>query len=239
VFVSAGAESVGQVQVAQPCAPGVHVVERPRLRGGGVRQVERQSVVVLVGRVPIRHVPEHGRAGRPPWVHVLDRQSDAGLAAEPPNARHEIAGILALPEEGRVHDDHICAEVGGRSARPTQLLPRVGAPDVLSDHQAGSVHAQHRHLVVVDQLADIVDVGAGRIDADHQLDAVVADRGGQLESLRGGSGVDSRAAQAHQRQPLIVRCAAVLGRGTGMLEGPVGLHKPTVLATPRRRRCCG
>ena len=56
-----------------------------------------------------------------------------------------------------------------------------------------------RHLVVVAELLDRVDLLAQRVDADHHLDRVVAQRRRPPEGVRGRLGVDRGGGEADQR----------------------------------------
>ena len=112
---------------------------------------------------------------RPPGVHVLDGERDAGGLLEGGDALDEAGGVLALPAERRVHDDHVGADLGGHLGRPLELAPRVGAPDPLGEQQARRVDRADRHLVVLGELLDRRDLLAEGVDADHHLDGVVAE----------------------------------------------------------------
>ena len=67
---------------------------------------------------------------------------------------------------------------------PLELHPRVGGPDPLRDQQTGRVHGEDRHLVVVREPAQRLDVLADGVGPDHDLDAVVAQTRGDLEGRR-------------------------------------------------------
>jgi hypothetical protein len=67
--------------------------------------------------------------------------------------RDEVAGVLALPAERRVHDDGLRAERSAALRRADQLRPRVGAPHPLRDEQARRVDREDRDAVVVGQPA--------------------------------------------------------------------------------------
>jgi hypothetical protein len=117
-------------------------------------------------------------------------EADPGGLVQPLDPRDKGAGVLALPAEGWVHDNHLGAQPDRGLGGALQLLPRVGTPDPLGDQQAGRVDRHHRHAVVVAQLLHRVDVGGDRVDADHHLDTVVAEPAGELEAAGGGLGVD-------------------------------------------------
>ena len=70
------------------------------------------------------------------------------------------------------------------SALRSSLLPRLSPPHPLGDEQAGCVDRAHRYLVVGREVLDGIDVLADRVDADHDLDGVVAEASGQLERAR-------------------------------------------------------
>ena len=105
-------------------------------------------------------------------------------------------GVLALPPERRVHDDHLGADLGGHLGGALELAPRLGAPDPLGEQQARRVHRADRHRVVLGELLDRRDLLAERVDADHHLDGVVAEAGGVREGVRGRLGVDRGRGQA-------------------------------------------
>ena len=92
------------------------------------------------------------------------------------DALDEARGVVLLPPERRVHDDHVGADRLGHLGRALELAPRVGAPDPLGEEQAGRVDRADRHLVVLAEPLDGADLLAQRVDADHHLDGVVADR---------------------------------------------------------------
>ena len=92
VLVAAGAAAVGQVDVPQPGAQGRGHLHRVRPGGGGVRQVERDVVVGLADRVPVRQVGEHLAVARAPREHVLDRERDARVVLA---QRHPVDEVRA------------------------------------------------------------------------------------------------------------------------------------------------
>ena len=87
-------------------------------------------------------------------------------------------------------DDHVGADGVRHLGRLLQLAPRVGAPHPLGEEQARCVDGADRDLVVVAELLDRVDLLAERVDADHHLDGVVAQRGGPTEAVGGRLGID-------------------------------------------------
>ena len=117
--------------------------------GRGVREVDGEVPVVVLGDVPVGGVREHLAVAVAPRVHVLDGEPDVRLVRHPPDPGDEVPGVLALPAERRVHDDGGRAELLGRRLGPLELDPRVGGPDPLGDQQAGRVHGEDRDLVVV------------------------------------------------------------------------------------------
>ena len=60
------------------------------------------------------------------------------------------------------------------------------------------MHRAHRHLVVLREVPDRVDLLADRVDADHHLDRVVAEPRGELEAVRRRLGVDRGGGQGDQ-----------------------------------------
>ena len=111
-----------------------------------------------------------------------------------------VAGVLPLPAERRVHDHGPGADPLGRRLGPQQLGPGVGRPDPLGEQQAGRVDREDRHAEPVGQPAQGVRVLADRVGPDHHLDAVEAEVGGHLEGrgaglrvARGGGQGDLRA----------------------------------------------
>jgi len=88
------------------------------------------------------------------------------------------------------------AEFLGGPHAAFQLGNRVGTPHPLRDQQAGSVHREHRHAIVLRQLLDGLDVLADRFAPDHQLDPVVAEPGRILERGLGPQRIDRGRRQA-------------------------------------------
>ncbi len=171
--------------MGQPILPAAHEFEGVLPGGGRMRQVEGQVIVVEVGRIPARAVGlEVAAAGRPPGVHVLDRDGHPAAGGQLTNALDETGRVAALPAERRMHHDHVGAQLVGGLGGALQLHPRVAAPHPLGDQQARGVDRQHRNLVVVAEPFDGVHVGGQRIDADHHLDPVVAEQAGHLETDR-------------------------------------------------------
>ena len=114
------AGAVGEMQVRQPVTQGTCIASTSRAAHGGVREVEREMRVVLVGRIPAGEVGGH--------LPVAARQGTcsrrrSGHAVSPPSgdALHELARILALPAERRVHDDR------GRRRAARRRPERAGA----------------------------------------------------------------------------------------------------------------
>ena len=90
--------------------------------------------------------------------------------------RRSSAAYSLLPAERRVHDDDLGADLVRHLRGALQLAPRLGAPDPLGEEQARRVHGGDRHRVVVGELLDRRGLLAQRVDADHHLDGVVAER---------------------------------------------------------------
>ena len=188
-----------------------------------MREVHGEVAVVLLGDVPVGRVGEHLAVAVAPGVHVLDREPHVRLVGHPPHPAHEVAGVGALPAEGRVHHDGGRAQPLGRRPGPLELHPRVGGPHPLGDQQAGGVHGEDRHPVVVGQPAQRLHVLADGIGPHHDLDAVVAEPGGDLEGGGGGLGVDRGGGQRDLRLP------AGLAGASGFPPGP-----PETSGAPRR-----
>ena len=109
----------------------------------GVREVDGGVGVGLAPTGPSRAGTSRIAAARggPPGVHVLDRERDAGATPRAPAMPvDEARGVVALPAERRVHDDHVGADGVRHLGRALELAPRVGAPDPLGDQQARRVH---------------------------------------------------------------------------------------------------
>ena len=193
VLVLGRAGAVGEVDVPQPGAQPLGHRDHVGPRDRGVREVDRRVGVRLLGRVPAGHVHLHCRAarGRPPGVHVLDREGDPGRLLERGDAVDEVGGVLASATgtagarrpPRRRRPRAISAE---RSSLPHGSVPQTRW--VNSRHGAWIAH--DRQLVVLGQLLDRGDLLAQRVDADHHLDGVVADLGGVREGVRGRLGVD-------------------------------------------------
>jgi hypothetical protein len=183
VLVAGRAVAVGDVHVGEPVTHRRGHLERVRLADRGVREVQGEVREVLAGRVPVGGVRHDLPAAGPQREHVLHREADVGLVGHRLDPAQELTGVLALPAERRVHDHGLRAALLGGLLRPDQLGPRVGAPDPLGDHQAGRVHREDRHLVVVRQPPQRGDVLADRVGPDHDLDAVVAEPPGELEGV--------------------------------------------------------
>ena len=115
-----------------------------------------------------------------------------------PSTGAEGAGVVALPGEGRVHHHRGGAQRLGQHDRPAQPLRRVVAPHPLGHQQARGVHRQHRYAVVLGQATQRSGVLAHRVGPDHDLDAVVPERRGQLESRRRRLGEDRGAGQEYR-----------------------------------------
>ena len=114
VLVLVRADAVGEVHVGEPVAERVERRDGVGAGHGGVRQVEGHRRVVELERVPVRQVGRDLAATGPPREHVLDREDDVGLVLHPGQAVGEPAGVLALPQERRVHDDGRRADPLGR-----------------------------------------------------------------------------------------------------------------------------
>ena len=113
-------------------------------------QCDRSSVYALEAghrRVPARRVRHELPPAHPHRVHVLDRESarSGSVSRSRAEAGGEVAGVLALPGERRVHHDGRRAELGGERGAAAQPLARSRAPHPLGDQQAGRVHRQDRH----------------------------------------------------------------------------------------------
>ena len=106
-----------------------------------------------------------------------------------------------------MHHDDPRAQLLRQVLGPDQLAPRVAAPDPLGDQQAGRVHGEHRHAVVVRQPPEHVDVLADRVRGDHHLDPVVAEAGRDLERVRRPVREDGRGGQRHQASRRRIRMA--------------------------------
>ena len=113
--------------------------------------------------------------GGPPRVHVLDRERDAGRLLEGRDALDEPGGVLLLPAERRVHDDHVGADrvrhLGERSSLPHGSVPQtrwVNSRQGAWTAQTGISWWSASCLTADDLLAE-------RVDADHHLDGVVAE----------------------------------------------------------------
>ncbi len=114
-----------------------------------------------------------------------------------------------------MHDHHVGADRARHVGALLELAPRLGAPDPLRDEQAGRVHGRDGDLVVLRQVADRVGLLADRVDADHHLDGVVAEAGGELETLRrrlgihrgGGEGDHPPRVASRGRRAVSVRAA--------------------------------
>ena len=124
-------------------------------------------------------------------IHVLDREGDArstprGRAMPSTKSR----GVVLLPAERRVHDDHLGADRVRHLGGALELAPGLGAPDPLGEQQARRVDGGDRDAVVLGELLDRGDLLAERVDADHHLDGVVAEARGVAEGVRGRLGVD-------------------------------------------------
>ena len=128
----------------------------------------------------------------------------------------EPAGVVALPPERRVHDDHVGAHGLGHLGALLELAPGLDAPDPLRDQQARRVHGTDRHLVVLRQVPHRVGLLADRVDADHHLDRVVPEPGRQLEPVRRGLRVDRGGGQGDH--------ALSLGRVPQIRLGRRGRH---------------
>ena len=110
VLVARRAGAVGDVHVrraGRPSSPAI--VERVGLRHRRVRQVEREVREVLGRRVPVGRVRRDLPAAGPQREHVLHREADVGLVGHLLDAAEELAGVLPLPAERRVHDDGLRA----------------------------------------------------------------------------------------------------------------------------------
>ena len=70
------------------------------------------------------------------------------------DAVDEVGGVVPLPAERRVHDDHVGADRGRHLGGALELAPRLGAPDPLGEQQARRVDRADRHLVVLGELLD-------------------------------------------------------------------------------------
>ena len=150
----------------------------------GVREVDGEVPVVVLGDVPVGGVREHLAVPVAPRVHVLDGEPHIRLVRHPPDTADEVPGVLALPAERRVHDDRGRAQLLGGGRARWSFDPRVGGPHPLGDQQTRGVDGEHRHAVVVGEAAQRLDVLADRIGPDHDLDAVVAQARGDLEGRR-------------------------------------------------------
>ena len=62
------------------------------------------------------------------------------------------------------------------------------APHSLTDEQTRRVHREHRHVVIVDEPAQRVEVLAHRVCRHHELDAVVPESSRNFERDGGGFG---------------------------------------------------
>ena len=130
VLVLGRAGAVGEVDVAQPVAHPVGHLDDVAARDGGVREVDGRVGVAPPTRVPAGQVHLHAAArGGAPRVHVLDREGDAGARLEGRDALDEAGGVVLLPAERRVHDDHVGADRVAPSrptapACPTGRCPR-------------------------------------------------------------------------------------------------------------------
>ena len=120
----------------------------PRARG------RRGVGVGLVDRVPAGDVHLHLAARGPPRDTCSRPRTRCRSLLQLRDAVDEAAGVLALPAERRVHDDHVGADRGAPSRRSARACPTVGAPDPLGDQQAGRVDRADGHLVVVGQLLE-------------------------------------------------------------------------------------
>ncbi len=191
--------AVGEVHVGQPVPHPVDHRGRVRTGGRGVRQVDGEVPVVVLRHVPLGRVGEHLAVAVPPRVHVLHGEPHVGLLRHPPDAGDELPRVLALPPERGMHDDGGRAEPLGRRPGALQLDPRIGGPHPLGDEQTGRVNGQDRHLVLVRQAAQRVDVLADRIRPHHDLDAVVSEARGDLEGGRRGLRIDGGGGQGDLR----------------------------------------
>jgi hypothetical protein len=134
----------------------------------------------------------------PQRVHVLDAEHNAAVFLEPSQAGREILGVLPLPAERRMHDDHPRAKLLGNLLGLDQLPPRLAAPDPLGHQQVRSVYGQHGNAVVIDQPAEHVHVLADRVGGDQYLHAVVAEAGRQFERVGHPIREDRCGGQRHQ-----------------------------------------
>ena len=213
VLVLVGADAVRDVHVAEAVAHAVDHGQGVGAGGRGVREVDREVPVVVLGGVPVGGVGHHLAVAVAPREHVLDGEADVGLARHPPDAVDEVPRVVALPAEGRVDHHRRRAEPLGRVPRPLELHPRVGRPDPLSDEQAGGVHREDGYAVEVGQAPQCLDVLADRVGPHHDLDAVVAEARSDLEGRRRGLRIDGGRGQgdlrigyahsrlSHSRQP--------------------------------------
>lgn len=99
VLVLGGAPAVGEVDVAEPVAHAVDHRQGVGAGGRGVREVDGEVPVVVLGDVPLGGVREHLSVLVPPRVHVLDGEPYVGLVRHPPDPGDEVLGVLALPAE--------------------------------------------------------------------------------------------------------------------------------------------
>jgi hypothetical protein len=146
----------------------------------------------------VRCVDLHLAPRGPPGVHVLDRERNPGPLLQQRDPLDEPAGVVALPPERRVHDDHVGADLVRHLGAGLELRPGIGAPHPLGDEQARRVHRAHRDAVVLREVLDLGDVLAGLVDPHHHLERVEAQPDRHLEGRRGGLRVHRRRRQRHR-----------------------------------------
>ena len=167
---------------------------------GGLRDVQFQ-------RVPVRREPGDLGAAGPQRVEVLDREGHPGPGGNLREPGLEVPDVLALPQERRMHHHHLGPQRASQLGRPDQLGPGLSAPHPLGDQQARGVHRHDRQVVVLREAAQHAGVLADRVGRDHDLDAVVAQPGRELEGVSRALGEHRRSRQRDGHRSSRRHCA--------------------------------
>ena len=199
-------------------------------RDGGVREVDRGVGVVLLAGVPAGEVHLHPAArGRPPRIHVLDREGDAGAGLQRRRCRRR----------SRRRSPSATGTAGARRPRRRRRPAAISADFSSLPHgsvpQTRCVKSRQGEWIAQIGISWCslscligVDLLAQRVDADHHLDRVVAQRRGLAEGVRGRLGIDRGGGEADQgrRRGLGQRAgrprSGRAARGSRPRAGPTG-----------------
>ena len=110
MFVLGRPQAVGEMDMPESRSPGTNQIHRLLIGRRGVREIQRQIVVVELGGIPSGHVRLQFAARCAPGIHVLDRDQNSGAFGQPPDTFNEPSGVVALPAKWRMDYDNICVE---------------------------------------------------------------------------------------------------------------------------------